>query len=101
MIVTDKRIKHYTERIPDIVRNEIYELDDMRYVERFDDITGERMFGTITMYNGVKVCSVNSDGSIVLDMPTNWVVNHNGMMSLVDDVNRLDEFIAMVCKKYR
>lgn len=93
-------LKHYTERIPDIVRNEIYELGDIRYTERFDDITGERLFGTITMYNGIKVCSVNSDGSILLDMPTDWVMNHKGMMDLVVDVQRLDEFIAMVCEKY-
>ena len=94
-------LKHYTERIPDVVRNEIYELDDIRYTERFDDITGERLFGAITMYNGVKVCSVNPDGSITLDMPTDWVMNHKGMMDLVTDVQRLDKFIAMVCKKYR
>lgn len=101
LIVIDNRVKHYTERIPDIVRNEIYEFDDIRYVERFDDVTGERLFGSITMYNGVKVCSVNSDGSIVLDMPTSWVMSHKDMMSLVEDVNRLDAFIAIVCKNYK
>jgi hypothetical protein len=98
--VNKPQIKHYTERIPDIVRNEVYELDDLRYVERFDDLTGERMFGSITMYNGITVCAVNADGSIALNMPTDWVTNHQGMVDLVVDVERLDAFIAEVCKNY-
>ena len=69
------QIKHSTERIPDIVRNEIYELDDIKYVERFDDLTNKRLFGEITMYDGVKVCNVNEDGSISMCMPTNWARN--------------------------
>lgn len=93
-------LKYYTERIPDVMRNEIYELDDIRYVERFDDVTGKRLFGAITMYNGIKVCNVNEDGSISMCMPTDWITNHKGMMELVTDVQRLDKFIAMVCKKY-
>ena len=95
------QIKHYTEGIPGIVRNEIYICDDMRYVERFDDLTGQRMFGEITMYNGIKVCGVNADGSISMRMPTDWVTSHDSMMRLVVDIERLDVFIAAVCNSYR
>ena len=98
--MNNPKIKHFTERIPDIVRNEIYEMDDLRYVERFDDITGERLFGEITMYDGVKVCRVNIDGSIALTMPTDWVTNHQGMVDLGIDIDRLDAFLKDVCKNY-
>lgn len=94
------QIKHYTERIPGIVRNEVYEFEDIKYTERFDDSTGKRLFGTITMYDNITVCQINEDGSIVLDMPTAWVTNHRGMTELVADMERLDAFIAAVCKNY-
>jgi hypothetical protein len=98
--VNKSEIKHYTERLPGIVRNEIYECDDLKYIERFDDLTGERLCGTIAMYNNVTVCYVNENGSISLDMPTNWVTNHSDIMGLIADVERLDTFIAAVCKNY-
>lgn len=93
-------IKHRTETVPGIIRNEIYELNDMIYVESFDDASGKRLFGDITMYGGIKVCSINEDGSIQMTMPTDWVTNHKSMMDLIMDVKRLDEFIATICKQY-
>jgi hypothetical protein len=93
-------IKHKTETIPGIVRSEIYELDDLKYVERFDEETGKRLLGEITMYDGVCVCRVNADGAIYVTLPTDWVTNHRGMMSLIEDIKRLDAFMADVCQNY-
>ena len=101
MNVNDKKIKHYVECVPGVIRNEVYELDDMKYIESFDDCSGERLYGIVTMYDGVKVCAVNVDGTIMLTMPTNWVTNHRDMMNLVVDIDRLDAFITDVCKKYK
>jgi hypothetical protein len=93
-------IKHYTKRLPGIVRNEVYEFKDIKYTESFDDLTGERMYGTISMYNDTTVCHVNQNGSIGLDMPMGLVTNHNDMTNLISDLERLDKFLAAVCKNY-
>ena len=98
--MSESLIKHRTERIPDIARSEIYEFEDMVYTEMFDDVTGARMFGHVTMYNGIRVCSVHEDGTITMDMPTNWVTCHNDMVALSVDVQRLDFFITAVCNNY-
>ena len=95
------QIKHHTKVLPGIVRNEVYEYEDIKYTERFDDVTGKRMFGMITMYNGVTVCHVHENGSIILEMPTNWVTNRKDVKDLVADIERLDEFLAAVCKNYK
>ena len=41
---SDMEIKHDTKRLPGIVRNEIYESKDLKYVETFDDGNGIGMF---------------------------------------------------------
>ena len=62
---SDMEIKHDTKRLPGIVRNEIYESKDLKYVETFDDITGKRMYGEV--YEGEeRICSVHHTGVIAL-----------------------------------
>jgi hypothetical protein len=99
--MSDSQIKHLTERIPGIVRNEIYELNGMKYVERFDDETGVRLLGEITMYGGICVCRVGFDGSIFVTLPTDWVTNHSGMLKLIEDIKQLDAFLTDVCENYK
>lgn len=94
-------IVHRTERIPDILRNEIYELDDIVYTVSYDDLTGKRLYGHVDMFNGVRVCSVQEDGSICLTMPTEWVMNHKGMLHIINDIKRLDEFLTAVVDNYK
>lgn len=96
-----KCIIHTTERIPDIVRTEVYTYGDLEYSESFDDLTGTRMFGHIKMYKGIRVCSVGPDGVISMAMPTGWVTNHKDMMALIEDIQRLDEFLAAVVENYK
>lgn len=96
----DKEIQRRTEVLPGIFRQEIYTVDDLAYKEYFDDETGKRLYGHITMYNGVKVCNVLEDGTISLDMPLDWVVNHKLMLNLISDLTRLDDFLSMIYKDY-
>ena len=98
--MSELNIKHRTERIPGLTRSEIYQLDDIVYTEQFDDVTGARLFGAITMYDHIRVCLVAEDGTVNVNIPTNWVTNHEDMMSLIADVERLDAFISAVCKNY-
>lgn len=98
--MSELKIKHRTERISGLVRSEIYELDDLVYTEQFDDISGQRLLGFITMYNNVRVCLVGEDGTLNVNIPTNWITNHNDMMDLIIDVQRLDAFISEVCDNY-
>lgn len=101
MAIDTNKIVRRSECIPGILRNEIVELDDIAYTETFDDETGKRQFGYITMYNGVKVCLVGSDGKLSMNMPTNWVTNRNDLMKLQADIQRLDEFLSAVVKNYK
>lgn len=98
--MNSKDIKHYTKTIPGIIRNEIYEYEDMKYIERFDDVSNERLYATVTMYDGVNVCVVYNDGKIALEFPTDWVTNKQDMQRLLSDMNRLDEFLSCMCKNY-
>ena len=67
----------------------------------FDDLTGDRVSGSVTMYGGVRVCGVAADGTLIMNFPTGWVLGHKEMMLLIKDINRLDAFLAAVCKGYK
>lgn len=97
----NNKIKHTTKAIPGLIRHEIYELNDMQYVEQYDDATNTKVLAYVTMFDGIKVCNVWDDGSINLTIPLNWVVNHKSMCDLVEDITRLDQFIAMVNENYK
>ena len=97
----NKNIEHHTERVPGLFRNEIYKRDDICYTEQFDDLTGERLFGNITMFDNIHVCNVHADGTITMNFPTSWVVGHKEMLILMDDIKRLDTFISDVCPAYK
>ena len=94
--MSELHITHYTKTLPGIIRKEIYECDDIQYIEEFDDLTGKRMVGEIKMYNGITVCYVTETGLLDLDFPTQWVSNRKDMMTLIDDLKRLDNFIAAI-----
>lgn len=100
MAIKKEQIIHRTECIPGIIRNEIFEYEDIVYTESFDDETGVRMYGHITMYGGVQVCLVGADGGIAMSMPTTWVTDRKSMLVLQDDIKRLDEFLCMVVENY-
>ena len=94
-----EKIKYRTEVLPDICRTEIYELDDRKYEVMYDH-TDKRVSAQVTMYNGTRVCYVTPEGTLGMTMPTGWVTNHKTMMLLMDDIKRLDEFLAAVVENY-
>lgn len=96
----DEQIKHRTERLPGVFRNEIYELNDMRYIEQFDDMTGKRMCGYIEMYGGVRVCLVGENGVLSTNIPTGWITCRKEMKLFQSDIEKLDKFLCEICKKY-
>jgi hypothetical protein len=100
MAIDKDQITHRTEGIPGLIRNEVYEYRDLIYTEQYDDETGKMMYGTVTMYDKFKVCTVYVDGSINLTMPMDLAQNHQGIMWLIKDIQRLDEFLAAVVKNY-
>ena len=93
-------IEHRTESMPGVVRHEIYTLGDLEYTEQYDDFTGQFVTGNVTMFGKIRVCTVYSDGSIMLTMPTGQVHDHKGMMMLVNDLKKLDEFLSIICENY-
>ena len=93
-------IEHRTESMPGVVRHEVYTLNDMEYTEQYDDFSGRFVTGKVTMFGNIKVCTVYPDGSIMLTMPTSQVHDHKGMMMLVDDLKKLDEFLSIICENY-
>lgn len=96
-----ENIKHHTERLPGVCRTEVYQVADIVYKEMFDDLSGDRVSGNISMYDGIHVCGVGSDGTLNMNFPTGWVFGHKEMMLLVEDIKRLDEFLSAVCEGYR
>lgn len=97
----DNQIKHRTEGIPGLLRKEIYEHEDMTYIEQYDDLTNKKILSYVTMYGGVKVCNVWDDGTISLTMPLNWVVNQKTIRDLIDDLKKLDLFLAKINENYK
>lgn len=101
LILQSENIKHHTEMLPGVCRTEIYQLADIEYREMFDDLTGDRLSGSITMYGGVHVCGVAADGTLIMNFPTGWVLGHKEMMLLIEDIKKLDCFLSAVCKEYK
>ena len=99
--IKPENIKHHTERLPGVCRTEVYQLEDIEYKEMFDDLTGDRVSGSVAMYDGVHVCGVAADGTLSMNFPTGWVFGHKEMMLLIEDIKRLDAFLAAVCKGYK
>jgi hypothetical protein len=52
------------------------------------------------MFNGVSVCRVLKDGSISFTLPAGIAYDHRSLMWLVQDIQRLDEFLSVVVEKY-
>lgn len=100
MAIDKDQIIHRTECIPGLVRNEVYEYKDLIYTEQYDGETGKMMYGNVTMYDNVKVCTVYVDGSINLTLPTALAKNHKGLMWLIEDIQRLDDFLSVVVENY-
>ena len=94
-------LKHCTKEIPGVIRYEIYELGDMKYVEEFDGVTGDRVNGEIRMYGDITVCHVSESGTISLRMPLEWVTGPVEMRDLILDLQKMDDFLAAVCEKYK
>ena len=90
-----------SECIPGILRKEIHEFDDIVYSVDYDDLTGKMICGHVKMFGGVDVCSVYPDGSINMKMPQDLATNHKGVMDLIADIQRLDEFLSAVVKNYK
>lgn len=95
----EQSIKHSSERLPGVLRKETYALDDMELVEYYDDLTGAFYSGTVTMFNGIKVCTVVNSG-ISVDVPMLQVADHASMQQHINDLQRLDQFLSVVCKGY-
>lgn len=93
-------IEHRTESMPGVVRHEIYTLNDFVYTEMYDDSTGQFVSGDVKMFGEISVCHVYSGDSIMLTMPTGHVHDHKGMMMLIDDLKKLDEFLSIICEGY-
>lgn len=97
----NQRIEHTTGRVPGLFRTETYKLDDIVYSEAYDDLTGKMICGHVKMFGGVDVCAVYPDGSINMKMPQDLAINHKGVMDLIADIQRLDEFLSAVVKNYK
>lgn len=100
MAISKDQITHQTESIPGLIRNEVYTHEDLVYTEQYDDESGKMIYGTVTMYENIKVCTVYADGSINLTMPMDLAQNHKGILLLIKDIQRLDEFLSAVVKNY-
>jgi hypothetical protein len=98
---TDFPIKHHSECLPGIMRQEIYQLYDMVYTERYDDLSEQFLYGNITMYGDVRVCMVGADGGISMNVPTGWITDHKSMMMLIDDLTQLDVSLSFISEQYR
>jgi hypothetical protein len=93
-------IKHTTECLPEISRNEIYTLDDMQYTEQYLDPEGTLATGFISMYNGVRVGVIGSDGGVSISIPPSYICNHKTMAMQIEDLKRLDAFLCAINEQY-
>lgn len=100
MAIDKNEIKHRSECVPGIFRNEIYEYKDIVYKEQYDDETNEMIQGYVTMFNGVHVCTVYKDGSINIEKFPSIATNHKWLITLIEDLQRMDEFLSIVVKNY-
>lgn len=97
---TDLPIEHRSERLPGIMRQDIYQLHDIVYTEWYDDLSGQFLYGHITMYGNEKVCVVGPDGGISMNIPTGWIQDHKSMMMHIDDLKQLDTFLCVISDQY-
>lgn len=100
MAIEKSQITHRSERIPEIARREIYTYEDIVYTELYDDVSGALVSGDVKMFGGVSVCTVYKDGSIKITIPTDLAFDHRGLMWLINDLQRLDEFLSAVVTNY-
>lgn len=100
MAIDRNEIVHRSEQLPGIFRNEIYEYKDIVYIEQYNDETNEMLHGHVTMFGDIQVCSVYKDGSINISKFPNIAVNHKWLMTLIDDLQLIDEFLSIVVKNY-
>ena len=100
MTIDKTQITRRSECLPGIVRYEIYEYKDIAYREQYDDETGKMVFGKVDMFGGVNVCTVYPNGSINVTIPTDTASNHERLMWLIEDLQRLDEFLSAVVENY-
>lgn len=100
MAIEKSQITHRSECIPEIARRKIYTYEDIVYTELYDDVSGALVSGDVKMFDGVSVCTVYKDGSIKIKMPTDLAFDHRGLMWLIKDLQRLDEFLSAVVKNY-
>ena len=92
-------IKHTTECIPGVLRNEVYTLDHIKYTEQYYDPEGTFATGFIEMYDGVRVGLVGKDGSVSVNMPC-VAVGHKTMTWVMEDLKRIDAFLCAINEKY-
>lgn len=97
---TSLPIKHSTQRLPGVLRNEVYTLEDMELTEHYDDQTGEFFLGDISMFHGIKVGTVTA-GGVSLNVPMFGVLDHASMEKHIRDLQRLDTFLSAVCEVYQ
>ena len=100
MAIDKSKLTHRSDGLPGIARREIYEYEDIVYTAFYDDDSGELISGDVTMFNGVSVCTVYKDGVINITMPTGVACDHRGLMWLIKDLQRLDDFLFAVVKDY-
>ena len=101
MTINKDQIKRRTECVPGLVRQEVYEYEDILYTELYDEEAGKLITGNVKMYNGVDVCTVYPNGQIFLKIPTGVAIDHKGVMLLIEDIQRLDEFLSTVVENYK
>lgn len=93
-------MKHYTKRLPGIVRIEIHESENLRYEETFDDLSGKRMYGEVFKDDDTFLCYVAESGEIEFSTLMLLPTNHKQLLEHIADLGKLDKFIAAVNKEY-
>lgn len=95
----DLPIKHRSDGVPGLAYTEVYELGDMVYTEWYDGLSKEFLHGKLEIY-GVNFCLISPEGDLSFEMPPLPIFNHKDMMSAIDDLKRIDEFLSVISVKY-
>ena len=93
-------MKHETKSLPGIVRIEIYESENLKYEETFDDLTGKRMYGKVFKDDDIFICYVGEQGNIEFSSLIPLPTNHKQLLDFIADLEKIDKFIADVCEEY-
>lgn len=91
---------HKTEIIPNLIRTETYQWNNFKYIERFDELTGLRMWGTVKIYDQIDLCSVNEDGTILMTTQLDWVTRKSDLQRFIKEMTDLDKFLAIINNNY-